>query len=93
MSGVLDAAAWSARAEVEHSFAQKRVSGLETPTAAFTLVNAALNWRPAMASKRLSLGLSANNIFDVTARRHASLLKDYAPLRGRDIRLTIGLAL
>ena len=89
----LDADRWSVRAEVEHSFAQKRVSGLETPTAAFTLVNVALNWRPTALSSRLSLGLSANNMFDVTARRHASLLKDYAPLAGRDIRLTIGLAL
>ena len=34
------------------------------------------------------LGLTANNLFDVVARRHASLLKDYAPLAGRDIRLT-----
>ena len=32
--------------------------------------------------------LSANNIFDVEARRHASFLKDFAPLAGRDIRLT-----
>ncbi|HWJ69454.1 MAG TPA: TonB-dependent receptor [Sphingobium sp.] len=89
----LDAAHWSARAEIEHSFAQTRVSGLETPTAAFTLVNASVNWRPAALSKRLALGLSANNIFDVTARRHASLLKDYAPLAGRDIRVTIGIDL
>ena len=35
--------------------------------------------------------LSANNLFDVEARRHASLLKDYAPLSGRDIRLTVRL--
>jgi iron complex outermembrane receptor protein len=27
-------------------------------------------------------------LFDVNARRHASDLKDYAPLAGRDIRLT-----
>ena len=26
--------------------------------------------------------------FDVVARRHSSLLKDYAPLAGRDIRVT-----
>jgi iron complex outermembrane recepter protein len=32
-----------------------------------------------------SLILSANNIFDVVARRHASFLKDYAPLAGRDL--------
>ena len=32
--------------------------------------------------------LSANNIFDVDARRHASFLKDYAPLAGRDFRIS-----
>jgi iron complex outermembrane receptor protein len=34
------------------------------------------------------LALSANNLFDVTARRHASVLKDFAPLAGRDFRIT-----
>src|SRR5690242_708429 len=80
---------WSARIEAEHDFAQDRVSGLETPTPAFTLLNASLGWKPEMFSNRISVTLSANNIFDVVARRHASLLKDYAPLPGRDIRLTI----
>jgi len=32
--------------------------------------------------------LTGNNLFDVNARRHASDLKDFAPLAGRDIRLT-----
>jgi iron complex outermembrane receptor protein len=36
----------------------------------------------------VSLTLSANNIFDVDARRHASFLKDYAPLAGRDLRVS-----
>jgi iron complex outermembrane receptor protein len=30
--------------------------------------------------------LSANNIFDVDARRHASFTKDFVPLAGRDLR-------
>jgi iron complex outermembrane receptor protein len=89
----LQAAQWNARIEAEHSFKQDRVSGLETPTPAFTLLNASLGWRPAMLSNRLSLTLTANNLLDVTARRHASLLKDYAPLAGRDIRLTVGIKL
>ena len=42
--------------------------------------------------KELSITLSANNIFDVDARRHASFLKDYAPLAGRDLRLTARLS-
>jgi iron complex outermembrane receptor protein len=89
----LEAQDWTARTEVEHALAQERVRGLETPTQAFTLVNASLGWKPATFANHLSLTLSANNIFDVEARRHASLLKDYAPLAGRDVRLTLGLKL
>jgi iron complex outermembrane receptor protein len=36
----------------------------------------------------VSFALSADNIFDVNARRHASFLKDYAPLAGRDFRIS-----
>jgi iron complex outermembrane recepter protein len=32
--------------------------------------------------------LSANNIFDVEARRHASFTKEFVPLAGRDLRLS-----
>jgi len=79
---------WSTRVEVEYALKQDRVSTLETTTPAYTLVNASIGWTPAMADNRLSLTLSANNLFDVEARRHASLLKDYAPLAGRDVRVT-----
>jgi len=89
----LAGSSWSGRVEAEHSFKQDRVSGVETQTAAFTLVNASASWKPALLSNRLSFTLSANNIFDVNARRHASLLKDYAPLAGRDVRITIGIAI
>lgn len=89
----LDAREWSVRGEVEHAFKQDRVSARETTTPAYTFVNASLSWKPALAADRLSFILQANNIFDVEARRHASLLKDYAPLAGRDVRLTVSLAL
>ena len=52
------------------------------------MVNASFDWHPYAANPALTLSLTANNIFDVEARRHASDLKDYAPLAGRDIRLT-----
>ena len=80
--------ALDARIEVEHSFAQKHVAAFETPTDGYTMVNASLSWKPWGAESGTSLTLSANNIFDVEARRHASVLKDYAPLAGRDIRIT-----
>lgn len=79
---------FSARAEVEHVFEQQRVTDFETPTDGYTMVNASLSFKPLAGNDRTTLMLSANNLFDVEARRHASFLKDYAPLAGRDIRLT-----
>ncbi len=78
----------SARAEVEHVFDQDRVTQFETPTDGYTMVNASISLKPLPGNDRTTLMLSANNLFDVEARRHASFLKDFAPLAGRDIRLT-----
>lgn len=79
------------RIEVERVFAQRRNAALETETPGFTVLNLGIDWHPLDDRPELTLGLNANNIFDVVARRHASLLKDYAPLAGRDIRLTASL--
>ena len=75
--------------EVEHATKQDRVAAFETTTPGFTLVSAEAIWRPWGSEKMISLVLSGNNLFDVVARRHASFLKDYAPLAGRDIRLSV----
>ena len=80
---------FGARAEVEHVFEQDRVAAFETPTAGYTVVNASVSFKPFASNDRTTLMLSANNIFDVVARRHASFLKDFAPLAGRDIRATL----
>jgi len=76
------------RIELEHAFRQSRNAPLETETDGYTLLNASLDWKPFIDNPDLTLSLAANNIFDVVARRHSSLLKDYAPLAGRDIRLS-----
>jgi iron complex outermembrane receptor protein len=52
------------------------------------MVNASLAFHPFGARNQSSITLAANNIFDVVARRHASFLKDYAPLAGRDFRIS-----
>ena len=83
----------TARAEVEHSFKQDRVAPFETATRGFTLVNASVAFKPFGVDNATSLILSANNIFDVNARRHASVLKDFAPLSGRDLRATLSFKL
>jgi iron complex outermembrane recepter protein len=81
--------ALSARIEIEHVDGQNRIASFETATKGYNMVNASIAVKPFPANDAIGLTLSANNIFDVEARRHASFLKDYAPLAGRDIRVTI----
>lgn len=81
------------RIEAEWVDRQTRVAAFETPTAGYTLVNASVAWRPFGKNQGTSVVLSANNILDVEARRHASVLKDFAPLSGRDIRLSVRFAI
>ena len=80
------------RIEVERVAKQDRVAEFETTTRGFTLVNASLAWRPWGKARETAIVLSANNIFDVEARRHASFTKDFVPLAGRDIRLSAHLS-
>ena len=80
------------RIEVEHTTAQDRLAVFETRTAAYTMVNASLSWKPFGTDSETTLMVQANNIFDVEAGRHASFLKDVAPLFGRDIRVSVRLA-
>ena len=72
----------SGRVEVEHVFDQNRIAAFETPTNDYTMVNASVSLSPFGADNKTTLTVSANNIFDVDARRHASFLKDFAPLAG-----------
>jgi len=83
--------ALTGRVEVEHVFDQDRIAPFETPTDGYTLTNASLSLKPFASNPKISLTLSANNLFDVDARRHSSFLKDFAPLAGRDLRATLRL--
>jgi iron complex outermembrane receptor protein len=76
------------RIEVERAFAHNRTAPNETDTPGYTMVNAALDYHPFAANPQLTLSLVGNNLFDVDARRSTSILKDYAPLAGRDIRIS-----
>jgi len=76
------------RGEVEWTDDQNRAAAFENPTKGFTLVNASVAWRPLADRDGLTLMVSANNIFDVNARRHASFTKDFVPLSGRDLRVS-----
>ncbi len=76
------------RLEIEHAFDHDRAAPNETDTDGYTMVNASLDWHPLGGRPEVTLSLAANNIFDAEARRSTSILKDFAPLAGRDIRLT-----
>ena len=79
----------TARLEVERVNQQNRVANFETQTDGYTMFNGSLDFKPFGTNNQTSVTLSANNIFNVNARRHASFLKDYAPLAGRDLRVTL----
>lgn len=79
---------WDFKASVERVTGQEHIAPNETSTPGYTLANVELSWRPWGRDKPLSFLVNANNLFDVNARRHASYLKDYAPLAGRDFRVT-----
>ncbi len=76
------------RVEVEWVDGQDRIAAFETATSGYTMTNASISFKPFGADSDSSLTLSANNVFDVNARRHASFLKDFASLAGRDFRVT-----
>ncbi len=78
-----------ARVEAEYSARQAKVAAFETPTDSYTLVNVSVSYKPFIDRPALSVVVSANNLFDVDARRHASFLKDFAALPGRDVRVSL----
>lgn len=76
------------RGEVEWNAAQERVGAHENATDAFTLVNLGADWHPMGEEGPITLMLTANNLFDVVGRRAASFTRDFAPIPGRDVRIT-----
>ncbi|WP_370031703.1 TonB-dependent receptor [Qipengyuania mesophila] len=87
LMGALEVAAgrFDVRGEVEWFADQKRTAPFETATDGYTMVNASVTWHPLRGNDGITLVLKADNIFDVTGRRHASITKDFVPLAGRNI--------
>ena len=77
------------RFEVEHALPHDQTAPNETDTPGYTMVNFAFDWHALASHPEVTLSLVGNNLFDVVARRSTSILKDYAPLAGRDIRLSV----
>lgn len=84
---------WDARAEVQWFNKQDRVASYETSTDGFTFVNLSLAWKPLRGNQNVTLMLQGDNIFDVEGRRAASATKDYAPLEGRNVKLSVRMSI
>jgi len=86
-----DSDAYGANLEVIRNFRQDRITAYENPVAGFTLLNAGLTWRPSGKSGPLSLILSAENLLNVVGRLATSETRDFTPIAGRDVRITVSL--
>ncbi len=84
--------AFDVRGEIQWFGEQDEVAAFETPTDDFALVNFLVSWRPLENRENVTVQLSADNIFDVVGRRHASFTKDFVPLAGRNIRASVRLS-
>jgi iron complex outermembrane receptor protein len=81
--------ALDARAEVQWFDRQDRIAPFETETDGFTHVNLSLAWKPLRGGNNVTVMLQANNLFDAEGRRHASFTKDFVPLAGRNVKLSV----
>ena len=79
---------WRAAVDVRRTEEQTRVATFETPTPGYTFLNASVSYAFFTGSLVHQITLRGTNLTDQEARNHVSLLKDIAPLPGRDVRLT-----
>ena len=77
------------RGEVQWTAAQNRIAPNETPTEGFAFVNASIAWKPIRGSDAVTVMLQGDNLFDAEGRRHVSFTKDFVPLAGRNVKLSV----
>lgn len=68
---------------------QDRVSQFETPTEGYTLLNVSVGYRFLTNVAVYDILLRGTNLTDEEARSHVSFLKDFVPLPGRDVSLSL----
>jgi len=72
---------------IKYAGAQSDTAEAETPTAAFTTVDAQIAWRPWTGYPGVELALVGKNLADSVQRNAVALNKDEVLMPGRDIRL------
>lgn len=78
---------WNGAVRVTRVAEQDRVASLEEPTSGYTMLAAEVGYRLLLDGWLHELVLQGRNLTDTEARNHVSLLKEMAPLPGRDFRL------
>ncbi|AKM09043.1 TonB-dependent receptor [Croceicoccus naphthovorans] len=81
------------RISLDWNAAQNRTAAFESETDGFTMVDAALTWKPMRGNENLTVIAAVENLFDAEGRRHASVTKDFVPLAGRNFKLSARLSL
>ncbi len=87
LEGEMDA--FTLRGEVQWFGEQNNVSEFETATDDFALLNLYVSWRPIEDNQNVVFQVAAENLADVTGRRHSSFTKDFVPLPGRNVRASV----
>jgi iron complex outermembrane recepter protein len=82
-------AAWSGYAQLIRAQQVSRLATLETPTPAYTLVNAEAAYLIGNAKQGATAFIQARNLLNQVIRQHTSFNKDFAPAPGRNILLGI----
>jgi iron complex outermembrane receptor protein len=80
---------WQATVGGVHYFEQDRTAAQESATASFTLWDASLTYALDAGNTSIEMYLKGENLGNDEARLHTSLLKDLAPLPGRNF--TVGM--
>lgn len=80
---------WQASVGGVHYFEQDRTAPLESATSSFTLWDASLAYALDIGAASTEWYLKGENLGDEDARLHTSLLKDLAPLPGRNVTMGV----
>ncbi len=82
---------WSGFVRVHHGFEQDKPGANETPTAAYTRVDAGLFYSVNLPSSTWQIFLKGNNLGNAEIRSSTSYLRDFAPEPGRGLELGLSL--
>jgi len=84
---VYGAGPWGARADVTYAARQSRVPANDTPTDGYTLLGLSITYKFKLAGTQTLVYLRGDNLTNQDARSSTSILRDIAPLAGRNVKI------